>query len=211
MPQNAEKKVVVPEKEFLSGKVVETFNAGGYTYVSLENDGKKAWFAIPGAEVSVGQNIEVRPGTQMGKFTSKSLNRTFESIVFSSGLVMDTSAPIPAISVAADVPSSLPSGHPPMDSKTQPNDNKGLKEQPRKDIPAISGKVIETMDSGGYTYVCLENGGKKTWVAVPTMKVSIGQELKLQTGAVMTNFKSTSLNRTFESVIFSAGEVPETK
>jgi len=36
---------------------------------------------------------------------------------------------------------------------------------------ALSGKVVETMDSGGYTYVLLDNDGKQTWVAVTKMKV----------------------------------------
>ncbi len=34
-------------------------------------------------------------------------------------------------------------------------------------VVSLSGKVVETMNSGGYTYVCLEKAGKKTWVAVP--------------------------------------------
>ena len=37
----------------------------------------------------------------------------------------------------------------------------------------LSGKVVETMNAGGYTYVCLEKGGKKSWVAVPEMKVVV--------------------------------------
>jgi hypothetical protein len=71
---------------FLSGKVVETMNAGGYTYVSLEKDGKKAWFAIPATEVKVGQQVTLQPGAEMRNFTSKTLNRTFESIIFSGGI-----------------------------------------------------------------------------------------------------------------------------
>ncbi len=61
------------------------------------------------------------------------------------------------------------------------------------------------MNSGGYTYVCLEKKGKKTWVAVPEMKVSVGQEITFQPGAEMTNFPSKTLNRTFDRIIFSAG------
>jgi hypothetical protein len=73
-------------------------------------------------------------------------------------------------------------------------------------IPSsLSGKVVETMNSGGYTYVCLEKAGKKTWVAVPQMPVSVGQEMAFQPGNEMPNFTSKSLNRTFESIIFSAG------
>jgi hypothetical protein len=69
----------------------------------------------------------------------------------------------------------------------------------------ISGKVVETMSSGGYTYVSLDNNGKKTWVAIPQSVVKVGQELRCQSGAEMINFTSKTLNRTFESVIFSAG------
>ncbi len=70
---------------------------------------------------------------------------------------------------------------------------------------ALSGKVVETMNAGGYTYVCLEKKGKKTWVAVPEMRVSVGQEAAFQPGAEMINFKSKSLNRTFDRIIFSGG------
>ena len=70
----------------LSGKVVETMNSGGYTYVSLENNGKKTWVAIPATAVKVGQDVTCQPGMEMKNFTSKTLNRTFESIIFSGGI-----------------------------------------------------------------------------------------------------------------------------
>ena len=69
----------------------------------------------------------------------------------------------------------------------------------------LSGKVVETMNSGGYTYVSLENGGKRTWVALPDTKVKVGQEIACKPGAEMKNFKSKTLNRTFASIIFSSG------
>ena len=69
----------------LSGKVVETMNSGGYTYVSLEKNGKKTWAAIPATAVKVGQEMALQPGTEMRNFTSRTLNRTFESIFFSGG------------------------------------------------------------------------------------------------------------------------------
>ena len=71
----------------------------------------------------------------------------------------------------------------------------------------LSGKVVETMDSGGYTYVCLEKKGKKTWVAVPQMKVKKGQNMSFQPGTEMVNFKSKTLNRTFDRIIFSGGAI----
>ncbi len=70
----------------LSGKVVEAMNSGGYTYVSLEKNGKKTWVAIPETSVKVGQEITCKPGMEMKNFTSKTLKRSFESIIFSSGI-----------------------------------------------------------------------------------------------------------------------------
>jgi hypothetical protein len=71
----------------------------------------------------------------------------------------------------------------------------------------ITGKVVETMNAGGYTYVCLEKGGTKTWVAVPEMKVTVGSNMAFQPGSVMPNFTSKTLNRTFDSIVFSGGPV----
>lgn len=78
-----------------------------------------------------------------------------------------------------------------------------------KDDPTAgpSGKVVETMDAGGYTYVCLEKNGKKTWVAVPQTKIVVGSKMTFQPGQEMQNFPSKSLGRTFDSIIFSGGAV----
>lgn len=69
----------------------------------------------------------------------------------------------------------------------------------------LSGKVLETMDGGGYTYVLLQNGPEKVWVAIPLTKVKVGQQLSLVPGFEMTNFTSKGLNRKFDKVVFSAG------
>lgn len=70
---------------------------------------------------------------------------------------------------------------------------------------SISGKVVETMDSGRYTYVCLEKNGKKTWLAVPQMKVVKGKNMSFMPGSEMVNFESKTLKRTFDRIIFSSG------
>jgi len=69
----------------------------------------------------------------------------------------------------------------------------------------LSGKIVETMDAAGYTYVALDQNGKKTWVAMPQTKVKVGQKVTCQPGMTMTNFTSKTLNRTFDSIIFSGG------
>lgn len=86
-PEMKAKKATAASDTSLSGKIVETMNSGGYTYVQLENKGKKTWVAIPEMQVSVGQQISLQPGMEMVNFTSKSLGKTFDSIIFSGGPV----------------------------------------------------------------------------------------------------------------------------
>jgi len=76
-----------------------------------------------------------------------------------------------------------------------------------EDAQTLTGKVIETMDSGGYTYVQIENSGKKTWVAVPSTKVIKGQNISFAPGVEMQDFISKTMNRTFDRIIFSGGVV----
>jgi hypothetical protein len=70
---------------------------------------------------------------------------------------------------------------------------------------AHSGKVIETMDSGGYTYIHVDTGEEKLWAAGPETAVEVGDMVAFPTGMQMTDFKSESLDRTFETIYF----VPE--
>ena len=69
----------------LSGKVTEVLTSGGYTYVNLTSDGTSTWVAFPTTPVKVGQELVLVPGYEMRNFTSKTLNRTFDRVVFSVG------------------------------------------------------------------------------------------------------------------------------
>ena len=72
-------------------------------------------------------------------------------------------------------------------------------------MPTVTGTIIETMDASGYTYMLVESGDKKSWVAIPATTVEKGAEIKYYQGMVMENFTSKTLNRTFDAVIFSSG------
>lgn len=70
----------------ITGKVLETMNSGGYTYVRLDQNGKKIWLAIPEANVVKGRKMSFAPGSEMVNFESRTLNRTFDRIIFSNGV-----------------------------------------------------------------------------------------------------------------------------
>lgn len=65
-----------------TGPVLETTDAGGYTYVRLECGDKEVWAAGPQTALEVGDEVSLDQSMVMESFFSKSLNRTFDSILF---------------------------------------------------------------------------------------------------------------------------------
>ena len=74
-------------KDPLVGTVAETMNSGGYTYILLQTKAKMFWVAIAESTVAVGEEVVLASGMEMIEFQSKSLDRTFDSIIFSEGLI----------------------------------------------------------------------------------------------------------------------------
>ena len=77
--------------------------------------------------------------------------------------------------------------------------------------PGLKGKVLQTMDSGGYTYIELEAAEGKKWAAVKQAEVKVGQEVSVAGAMLMKDFTSKTLDRTFKEIYFgtlagSAGE-----
>lgn len=64
------------------------------------------------------------------------------------------------------------------------------------------GTIVSVIDTTGYTYMELENGGNRFWIAAPTTKVNKGDHIRFNQEMVMTNFTSKTLNRTFGTLIF---------
>ncbi len=65
-----------------SGTVLETMEGGGYTYANLDQDGKQVWIAVIRASMAIGDRVEYVEQMRMPNFTSKTLNKTFDEIVF---------------------------------------------------------------------------------------------------------------------------------
>ena len=64
------------------------------------------------------------------------------------------------------------------------------------------GRVVETMDGGGYTYARLDMCGQEQWVAGPQLPLQVGQTLLAVKGSEMKDFASPSLGRSFPSISF---------
>jgi len=70
-----------------------------------------------------------------------------------------------------------------------------------------SGTVIETMDSGKYTYVLVDTGSEQVWGAAPQFEVEVGEEVLVPTEMPMPDFRSKTLDRSFE-LLFFASAIP---
>ena len=157
----------------ISGKVIETMDSGGYTYVQLDDGTGAAWAAVPQTTVSVGAEGTVT-GSIMNDFPSSSLGRTFAAIIFSDG-----------IQTAAAV------------SPT----NADILESPASYYNVVvSGTVNQTMDSSGYTYVEIDDGTGLIWAAVSQTDIATGDNVTVGGGA-QSGFESLTLNKTFDVLV----------
>lgn len=64
------------------GVVAESLNAAGYSFIRVDQSGGSIWLAAPETSLSVGQSISWSGGSPMRNFTSRSLDRTFDEILF---------------------------------------------------------------------------------------------------------------------------------
>lgn len=70
----------------IKGKAKEVLSGGGFTYVLIGAEKGDTWVAVPQTKVAVGEVCTVAEGQVMQNFPSKTLNRTFQEIVFSPGI-----------------------------------------------------------------------------------------------------------------------------
>ncbi len=106
---------------------------------------------------------------------------------------------IALLTVAAMAQAAPPPGHPsPAHAREMLRPDKPAK---AADLPN-QGKVVSAMDANEFTYIEVERGGKIEWIAAQKMPIQTGSTIRYEDGAVMSNFYSKLLKRTFPSVMF---------
>jgi hypothetical protein len=105
-------------------------------------------------------------------------------------------------SFAAPNTPNVPPGHPKIEYPAQSTTH--------QKSDSISGKVQQVMNSGGYSYIyLLKDNGEKIWIAVTETRANVGDRMSFKEGLVMKNFESKTLKRTFDTIVFSNGVVPQ--
>ena len=193
----------------VKGTVASALSGGRYSYIEVATGTGSVWVACYEVAAQKGDPVTVQEGRVMEKFTSPSLNRTFDQIVFASRLQVGTNQ-LPA-------QKALPAGHPPVGGHSPHGAGEGAAAPhgamaggsphggmgggaPHGDI--LRGEVLETMDGGGYTYVQVRTADQTVWAAANKFKVSKGDRVIMASGMVMKDFESPSLNRKFASIHF---------
>ena len=112
----------------------------------------------------------------MKNFESKSLKRTWASIAFGTLAGAAEARPV------------------------NPHDQ-GLPKTSPATAP-VEGTVLEVIDAKTYTYLRLKTATGETWAAVPQAMVAKGAQVRVLNAQPMDGFKSPTLNRTFEHIVF---------
>lgn len=128
-------------------EVVEHMNGGGYTFLKGERNGSEFWVAVREMPVENGEVYYYSDAMEMNNFESKSLNKTFASILFVNE-ISKTNAGIGRETVMPGMASSS-DGHtkpvvePESDIKVTPLSDGMTVEMINKDKASLDGKTVK--------------------------------------------------------------------
>lgn len=86
----------------VKGEVLEVINVSSFTYLRLKTGNGEIWAAVVQAPVQQGASVSIENAIIMKNFESKSLKRTFPSILFGTLSGSDASSPAGAMTSATN-------------------------------------------------------------------------------------------------------------
>lgn len=215
----------------MRGTVLETMNAGGYTYVLIDTGQDQRWAATQQTVVNAGDVVQMTEGMAMTGFTAKSLNRTFDIIYFVDGMQNLSASPEPAAALPEGHPAtSLPPGHPSTDGAADaaPADATVAALEPGQDIAylyankdslagqkiSLRGKVVKYNEGIlGWNFIHLQDGsgdnaaGSNDLTVTSKAQAAVGQTVVV-TGTVVLD-KDFGAGYTFPVLIEDASVTAE--
>lgn len=64
------------------------------------------------------------------------------------------------------------------------------------------GKAVSVVETQGFTYIEVQRGKDKLWLAAPTTAVKAGDTVHFAEQSMMPRYHSSSLNRDFDNIMF---------
>jgi len=65
------------------------------------------------------------------------------------------------------------------------------------------GRILEKKEVMGYDYLYVEENGTKRWIAIAKAPAEVGETIGYDTRTIMKHFKSKSLGRVFDEIVFA--------
>lgn len=122
--------------------------------------------------------------------------------VLALGCGSQAAPPSPARGIAGQRDTTTPS---PVDSSSLSAAAQGMDPvAPPQADAGLTGTVLETIDSGGYTYLRLQAARGEVWAAVRQAAVKKGSQVTVVNGMPMADFESKTLKRKFDHIIFGS-------
>lgn len=166
------------------GRVLSTLDVPGYSYIEVENNSGTLWIASSPVKLTAGEIIDWDQSTLMRNFYSKTLERTFDEVIFVSRVGTSSSR-------TAD---ATPAIHPVMPA---------TKVQIPKFQSSEQGSVVSVQNAANYTYLEIQTADNNViWVAAPETPVNVSDTVSWQPGSLMRDFKSSTLGKTFPEIYF---------
>jgi hypothetical protein len=124
--------VAQSEDPGVTGTVVETMDAGAYTYVRMKTAKGDVWAAVNQTSLKPGAEITIGNAMWMENFESKTLNRKFDHILFGT-------------LAGGDETAALPPGHPPTSGAAAPVSSQAGADQGDVKVEKAAGKDARTV------------------------------------------------------------------
>ena len=149
-------------------EVVESAAGGGYTFIKANENGNEFWIAVREMEVNVGDVYYFTGSMVMSNFESKSLGKTFETILFVDNISNTPPANVGKVTreqAMAEIETnhSKPKVDPVTDIKVTPLKDGYSIEAVNKDKASLAGKTVKVKG-----IVTKYNGGimQRNWIHI---------------------------------------------
>ena len=168
----------------LTGQVLEAQDVGIYTYMRLKTANGETWAAVNKAAVKKGATVTIANPMEMRNFESKSLNRTFDRIVFGSLASGPASGPASAAGAASPA-----GGASPQAALARPNGASG-------NLGKVHGDVAKAPEAGAISVAKAEGPNGRTVAEVNAQRAALkgkpvevrGKVVKVSSGILGRNW-----------------------
>jgi hypothetical protein len=180
-----------------TGTVLETMDAATYTYLQVDTGKEKIWAAAPQTTLKVGDKVQLPSGMPMKDFTSKALNRKFDTIYFVDHVAVDSDAhaastgpSAPADNHHVNIHGSL------LSAPAAPMKFTGLKQSLKGQSVKVRGKVVKyNPQIMGKNWVHIQDGTGKS--GTDDLTITTSDPIKLKVGDTVLVSGTLALDKDF--------------